>query len=122
MISGHDIPLTYVHHRTQREADALVAEALEDPRFTPRPDMRASDNVLRIALGMWFVGGSLNFPRGWVRSVMVACRAAGAPHPNPKCIRWYRSKLRDAPHYFSTMPNVDGDLLAEMALDLDLDA
>ena len=27
-------------HRTQREADALVAEALEDPRFTPRPDMR----------------------------------------------------------------------------------
>lgn len=118
MISGHDIPLTYVHHRTQREADALVAEALEDPRFTPRPDLRASDNVLRIALGMWFVGGSLNFPRGWVRSVMVACRAVGAPHPNPKCIRWYRSKLRDTPCYFKFRGCLDGDLLDQMADDV----
>ncbi|MCC5957690.1 MAG: hypothetical protein JJU07_16440 [Natronohydrobacter sp.] len=118
MIEGHDIPLSAVYPRTQAAADALVAEALEDLRFAPRPDLRASDNVLRIVVGTWFVSGTLDFPRGWVRSVMVACRAAGAAHPNAKCIRWYRSKMRDTPYYFKFRKCIDSDLLDQMADDV----
>lgn len=110
----------HVFRATQLQADALVAEALEDDRFRPSPGLPPASNVVRLVVGCWFISGSLDLPRGWVRSVMMAMRAAEAPHPNAKCMRWYRSKLRDCPSYFAGMRGLDRELLAQIEQDVDL--
>lgn len=110
----------HVFHATQREADTLVAEAIQDERFRPLPDIPPTSNVVRLVVGMWFVSGSVDLPRGWVRSVMMAMRAVGAPHPNAKCMRWYRSKLRDCPSYFSGMRAVPRELLRQIEQDVEV--
>ncbi len=107
----------HTFHATQREADALVAEAIQDDRFAPLPDLKPANNALRLILGCWYCHGSLAFPRGWVMAVMLAMRAAGVRHPNQQCVRWYRSKLRDAPMYFAGMRGLDSRLLAQIEQD-----
>jgi len=110
----------HTFHATQREADALVAEAVQDDRFRPLPGLPPASNVVRLVVGCWFISGSLDLPRGWVRSVMMAMRAVGTPHPNAKCLRWYRSKLRDCPTYFAGMRGVPCDLLLQIEQDVDV--
>lgn len=110
----------HTFHATQREADALVAEAAEDGRFRPLPDLPPANNAVRMIVGCWYASGTLALPRGWVRAVMLACRAAGAPHPNQKCIRWYRSKTADSPSYFMGMRGVPRDLLLQIEQDVEV--
>lgn len=110
--------IPHIFHATQAAADALVAEALEDPRFCPLPDLPQSNNALRIILGAWFVSGSITLPRGWVRSCMLACHERGAPCPAPRSLRWFRSKMADSPSYFAGMRGLDRDLLEQMDVDL----
>ncbi len=110
----------YVFHATQREADALVAEAIQDKRFRPLPDIPPANNAVRLIVGCWYAAGTLALPRGWVRAVMAACRAVGAPHPNQKCLRWYRSKVQDAPAYFAGMRGVPRELLLQIEQDVEV--
>lgn len=118
----HDYPPLPKHlfQATQAEADALVAETVDDERFRPLPDLPPASNAVRIIVGCWYVSGTLGFPRGWVRPIMVACRAAGASHPNAKCLRWYRSKVADSPSYFMGMRGVPRDLLQQIEADVDV--
>jgi hypothetical protein len=116
--SPHPLP-KHLFHATQREADALVAETVDDERFRPLPDLPPANNAVRMLVGMWYASGTLALPRGWVRAVMVACRAANAPHPNQKCLRWYRSKVQDCPAYFGGMRGVPRDLLLQIETDVD---
>lgn len=117
-----DLPRLPRHtfHATQREADALVAEALEDARFVPLPDLKPANNAVRVIVGMWYASGTMAFPRGWVMAVMLACRAAGARHPSATCLRWYRSKVRDSPAYFAGMRGVPRELLLQIEADVDV--
>lgn len=117
--SLHPLP-KHLFHATQRQADCLVAEAVQDDRFRPLPGLPPASNVVRLVVGCWFISGSLDLPRGWVRSVMMAMRAAQAPHPNAKCMRWYRSKLRDCPSYFSGMRSVPRELLEQIEQDVSI--
>ncbi|AHM03042.1 hypothetical protein roselon_00602 [Roseibacterium elongatum DSM 19469] len=110
----------HTFHATQREADALVTEAIQDDRFAPLPGLPPACNSARIIVGMWYVSGTLSLPRGWVRSVMLAMRAVNAPHPSGKVLRWYRSKLRDSPAYFAGMRGLDRGLLAQIEQDVDV--
>lgn len=110
----------HVYHNTQAAADALVAEAADDDRFRPLPGLPARNNAVRLMVGCWFASGSVAYPRGWVRAVMLACREAGAPHPNHKCLRWYRSRLRECPSYFAGTRGVPDELLAQMEQDVDV--
>ena len=110
----------HTFHATQRDADCLVAEAAEDARFRPLPDLKPANNAVRMIVGMWYASGSLAFPRGWVMSVMLACRAAGAQHPSATCLRWYRSKVRDAPMYFAGMRGVPRELLVQLEQDVEV--
>ncbi|MFD1344275.1 hypothetical protein [Litorisediminicola beolgyonensis] len=109
----------HLFQATQAEADALVAEAAKDDRFRPLPELPRGNNAVRMIVGMWYCHGSLALPRGWVRAVMLACRSAGAPHPDQRCLRWYRSKLRDAPVYFAGMRGVPSDLILLLEQDVD---
>lgn len=111
----------HTFHATQREADALVAETIQDDRFVPLPNLKPANNAVRMIVGMWYASGTMAFPRGWVMAVMLACRAAGVRHPSATCVRWYRSKVRDAPMYFAGMRGLDRGLLAQIEQDVDVD-
>lgn len=113
-----DLRLPPIFHRTQASADALVAEALEDPRFRPLIDVSKTGNALRLILGMWYVSGSTVFPRGWVRAGMVACIRSDAPCPNATCWRWFRSKLIDSPAYFFGVRGLHRELLVQLEEDV----
>lgn len=117
-----DLPPLPKHtfHATQREADALVAEAVEDGRFRPLPDLPPANNAVRLIVGCWYASGTLALPRGWVRAVMLAMRAADARHPSATCLRWYRSKVRDAPMYFAGMRGVPRELLLQIEQDVEV--
>jgi hypothetical protein len=52
------------YSKTQDAAKMLVAEALED--YPPSPDFSMRANTVRFLVGMWFIQGSMSFPRGWV--------------------------------------------------------
>ena len=94
----------------------LVAEALAE--LPPDPDLPQRANVVRLMLGMWYVSGSLRWPRGWVRQVMVGLEGSGCAVPNPTVCRWYRSALAQDPGQFATSPGVPADMLRQLELDL----
>ena len=94
----------------------LVAEALAE--FPPDPGLSQRANVVRLMLGMWYVSGTLTWPRGWVRQVMVGLRDRGCDVPNPTVCRWYRSALAQDPGQFASSPGVPADMLRQIELDL----
>jgi hypothetical protein len=106
-----------IETRRQPEAKALVAEALEEAPLDPTSPQ--GGNVVRLLSAMWFVCGTLNFPRGWVREVQLAMRDADCPVPTPASCRWYRSALIVDPLRFVRFRGVDPDLLEQMHRDLD---
>ncbi|MDD9731083.1 hypothetical protein PVW46_14295 [Mameliella sp. AT18] len=104
------------YYKTQELADALVAEALDD--FPPLPNSTMRANTVRLLAGMYYVHGSMAFPRGWVTPAMQAFIERGIDCPNARCWRSYRSDLKDNPGQFLNNPGVPTDLLRQMELDL----
>lgn len=98
--------------RTQLQADALVAEAVQDSPLYPHEAQRA--NVARLIFAMFAITGSMNFPRGWARAVILAFEAAGAKAPTNKAIRWYRSRIAEDPEGFASIHGVDPQLVADI--------
>lgn len=105
--------LPRITYRRQGEARELVAEAARDHP----PDPAASDraNVVRLMLSMWNVSGTMRFPRGWTREMMLELGRRGCAVPNAKVLRWYRSKVADDPLQFITTPGVPRDLAEDLA-------
>lgn len=98
--------------RSQHDADALVAEALVDAPIDPNASQRI--NLARIIFAMYSISGSMMFPRGWARAVILAFEAAGAKAPTLKSIRWYRSHLSDAPSFYANIPGIDRQLIDDL--------
>lgn len=87
-------------HPRQAEADALVAEALADCRLQPEASQRW--NATRILWALYRLTGTMNWPRGWVRSCMLALGNAGAWVPTAAVLRWYRIRMMDVPEQFAS--------------------
>tara|TARA_R110002124_G_scaffold167131_2_gene334485 strand:+ start:1762 stop:2136 length:375 start_codon:yes stop_codon:yes gene_type:complete len=102
--------------KTQKAAKALFTEALED--FPPSPDFSMRANAVRLLVGMWFIQGSMSFPRGWVTPAMQAFIESGVDCPNPRCWRSCRSDVKDNPGQFLSTPGAPVDLIRQMELDL----
>ena len=102
--------------RTQDAAESLVSEALED--YPPLPGLSMRANTVRLLAGMWYIQGSMAFPRGWVTPAMQAFIERGVDCPNPRCWRSYRSDVKDNPGQFLTTPGAPVDLIRQMELDL----
>ncbi|MGH1369482.1 MAG: hypothetical protein ACRBCL_12795 [Maritimibacter sp.] len=102
--------------KTQDAAKALVKEALED--YPPSPEFSMRANTVRLLAGMWFIQGSMSFPRGWVTPAMQAFIDRGVNCPNPRCWRSYRSDVKDNPGQFLSTPGAPVDLIRQMELDL----
>jgi hypothetical protein len=98
--------------RSQDDADALVAEALADAPIDPTVAQRV--NMVRLMLAMYSISGSMLFPRGWARAVILAFESARADVPTLKSIRWYRSHLSDAPSRFANVPGIDRQLIEDL--------
>ena len=102
--------------KTKQAAEALVMEAFED--FPPSADFSMRANAVRLLVGMWFINGSMSFPRGWVTPAMQAFIERGIDCPNPRCWRSYRSDVKDNPGQFLSTPGAPVDLIRQMELDL----
>lgn len=100
--------------RTQDAADLLVARALEAaPPLSAGRNQR--ENVVPLMCAMVERCGGFGWPRGWVRSVMVAFEDAGLPSPPSTVLRWFRSRLATDPECFLCVAGVDHGLLTEVA-------
>lgn len=99
-------------YRTREAAAALVEEAIAD--FPPKAGLSMRSNAVRLVAGMWFITGSLHFPRGWVTAAMKAFMDHGVACPNAKCWRWYRSAMSQNPMIFANSPCVPVELLEQM--------
>jgi len=102
--------------KTRQAAEALVLEALGD--FPPSSDFSMRANAVRLLVGMWFIHGSMAFPRGWVTPAMQAFIESGIDCPNPRCWRSYRSDVKDNPGQFLSTPGAPVDVIRQMELDL----
>ncbi len=92
----------------QGEADELVNEAIEDAlaRGPFSPDSMRG-NVARVMAEMYYICGTMYWPRGWVRALMVAM----APHgldATQASMRWYRNSLKDNPTIYDGVPHING--------------
>ncbi len=96
----------------QREADALVAEAATD--FPPCPHLPQRHNIVRLFQGVYFITGSINFPRGWVRAVQLEIQKAGALVPTPEVCRWMRSQCAGAANWIDQVSGIDPDFIVDM--------
>ncbi len=94
----------------------LVAEALAE--LPPDPGLSQRANVVRLMLGMWYVSGTIRWPRGWVRQVMAGLGGRGCEVPSPSVCRWYRSALAQDPGQFASSAGVPADMLRRLELDL----
>jgi hypothetical protein len=106
----------HCYAKTQGAAEALVAEALDD--FPPLPNLTMRANTVRLLAGMWFIQGSMAFPRGWVSPAMKAFIGNNVDCPNAKCWRSYRSDVKDNPAQFLSTPGAPVEIIRQMELDL----
>ncbi|CTQ33914.1 hypothetical protein [Jannaschia rubra] len=106
--------LTYA--RTQLLADALVEEAVAD--LPPLPGLTMRANVARLLAAMYYVHGSVKFPRGWVRPAMRAFIDAGVDCSNARCWHSYRSDVQDNPGQFLNTEGAPVEFLMQMEIDL----
>lgn len=96
----------------QEEADAILSEAAVD--FPLRADRAQRWNAVGLLLAAYAITGTINLPRGWVRSSMMRFEVAGLKPPTPASMRWYRSKLSEDPFYFEAGTEVDRQLLEDL--------
>ncbi len=102
--------------RTQDAAESLVAEATDE--HPPKQGLSMRANAVRLLASMWYVHGSMAFPRGWVSPAMQAFIDKDIDCPNARCWRSYRSDVKDNPGQFLTTPGVPVGLIRQMELDL----
>ncbi|SFJ33596.1 hypothetical protein SAMN05216258_1428 [Albimonas pacifica] len=96
----------------QAEAGALFSEALQDAPLDPLASQVS--NIVGLLLAAYAITGSIVFPRGWVREVMLAFEREGLKVPSAHTLRWYRCKLDTQPYLFASAPNVDLQLLEDL--------
>lgn len=72
-------------------------------------------NATKLILAFYRVNGSMNFPRGWIRSAMTEFSKAGVNPPTRSSITWYRQRLSDDPLRFKAIPGIDLALLNRLA-------
>jgi hypothetical protein len=104
-------------HRAQAESDALVAEAAADlaaAGYGLSPDHFIRHNVVRLLVAMFAITGTMDFRRGWVRSVMLALDEAGCTHSTQVTLRWFRSNLVRDPEQFAGVPGLDAEAFADI--------
>lgn len=97
----------------QAAADALVAEAIADAPIDLTWNQR--ECVVGVMLAMFNITGTMKFPRGWVRAVMLAFDAAGHPvRPTPASLRWYRRQIQNEPTLFAEVWGADPRLIQDL--------
>lgn len=97
----------------QAAADDLVAEAVADSPIVLTCNQR--ECVVGLMLAMFNITGTMAFPRGWVRAVMLAFDAAGHPaRPTPSSLRWYRRQLQNEPTTFAGVWGADARLIQDL--------
>ena len=77
-------------HEKQHRLDDLVREACNDLEATGcpiHPDNAQSHDAIRLLLAMYAITGTMNFDRGWIRSVMIALTDACGAMPSAKVMR-----------------------------------
>ena len=94
-MAGERTPPRATGTTAQADMDAVVAAAARIA--PPHPSYPTCANCLRLMLAMYRVSGTLNWPRGYVRGVMLALEDAGCPPTTQRVVRWYRSKLSSDP-------------------------
>jgi hypothetical protein len=105
--------------RSQAESDSLVARAaadLAEAGFPLSARNPTRQDVVRLLVGMYAIAGSMNFRRGWVRSIMLALDSAGCSPSDPASLRWHRVKLCEDPEQFAGVPGLDPDAFADLCV------
>ena len=97
----------------------LFEEAAEDAQLDPEASMRS--NVVMLLAHAWNVSGTIHWQRGWVREAMLVLAAAGCVVPTAQIMRWYRSRISEAPGTFRNTARAPVEILEQMDLAL-LDA
>ena len=97
----------------QDTIDDLIAEAAAD--FPPSPGLPQRHNVVRLVQGVYFITGSMNFPRGWVRAVQSEIGRAGALVPTAAVCRWIRSQCVGAAPWVDDVEGVAPEFIDDMA-------
>lgn len=94
----------------------LFEEAAEDAQLDPDASMRS--NVVTLLAHAWNVSGTINWQRGWVREAMIVLAAHGCVVPTAQIMRWYRSRISEAPGTFRNTARAPADILEQMDLAL----
>lgn len=98
---------------SQDEADALVAEALVDAPIDVTANQR--ECIVLLMLALFNITGSMSFPRGWVRALILAFNASNHPvRPTPASLRWYRLQLQNEPQTFASVWGADPKLIEDL--------
>jgi hypothetical protein len=91
-------------NRSQAHWDATMAEALAEHPLDPTRNQRW--NITRALWAVYYVLGTMDWSRGWVRPLMSALAEAGVPQSTAASVRWYRISLHANPEvYASSCPS-----------------
>lgn len=94
----------------------LFEEAADDAQLDPDASMRS--NVVTLLAHAWNVSGTIHWPRGWVREAMLVLATAGCGVPTAQIMRWYRSRISEAPGTFRNTARAPVEILEQMDLTL----
>ncbi len=94
----------------------LFQEAAEDAHLDPDASMRS--NVVTLLAHAWNVSGTIHWQRGWVREAMLVLAIAGCDVPTAQIMRWYRSRISEAPSTFRNTARAPVEILEQMDLTL----
>lgn len=108
--------LPTLRYKAEAELKKLFAEAGADATLDPEASMRS--NMVCIIAHAWNISGTIMWPRGWCRELMLTLDAAGCEVPTPHIVRWYRSRISEAPAAFANTARAPVDVLEAMDLAL----
>tara|TARA_R110002049_G_scaffold67291_5_gene174786 strand:+ start:2157 stop:2540 length:384 start_codon:yes stop_codon:yes gene_type:complete len=94
----------------------LFVEAAVDARLDP--DASTRSNMVGLIAHAYHISGTIHWPRGWVREAMLVLDAAGCTVPTAQIVRWYRSRISEAPAAFQNTARAPVTILEQMDLDL----
>jgi len=100
----------------EAEMRELFLEAGIDAELDPKASMRS--NLVTIIAHAWNISGTIRWPRGWCRELMLVLDAAGCEVPSPRVLRWYRSRISEAPAAFQNTARAPVEILEAMDLAL----
>lgn len=105
----------------QEDVDSIVEEAFEDVRL--RDDETQGVRMLKLLLAIYAITGTIKFPRGWKRAIMIGLHKAGLHVPSPESLGWYRTRLmRDPEEYRFASPDFEDEHIQELFDDLEREA